>query len=178
VPLFAAVGWFRFVCSNGLIVGTTSATVRRRHSPPLEIGQIAAVLADGVAAAVEDPKSFALWSSTRISDANLARWVDGSVAEAWGPLAAARVYAIATTGVDGIPVRRRRNAPPHRWSLTEGTAVPGTDARCEDGSGVAQVLAWVATRRGDVAQRLQWRAQIRALMSHLVPASTSQGLLS
>jgi hypothetical protein len=173
VPLFAAVGWFRFVCSNGLIVGTTSATVRRRHSPPLEIGEIAAVLADGVAAAVEDPKSFALWSSTGISDANLAGWVDGPVAEAWGPLAAARVYAIATTGVDGIPVRRRRNAPPHRWSLTEGTAVPGTDARCEDGYAVAQVLAWVAARRGDVAQRLQWRAQIRTLMSHLVPAPAS-----
>ena len=25
VPLFAAVGWFRFVCSNGLVVGATSA---------------------------------------------------------------------------------------------------------------------------------------------------------
>ena len=104
-----------------------------------------------------------------ISGADLARWVDGPVAEAWGPLAAARVYAIATTGVDGIPVRRRRNASPHRWSLTEGTAVPGTDAPCEDGYAIAQVLAWVAARRGDMAQRPQWRAQIRALMSHLVP---------
>jgi hypothetical protein len=39
VPLFAAVGWFRFVCSNGLVVGTTSAKVRQRHSPPLEIDE-------------------------------------------------------------------------------------------------------------------------------------------
>jgi hypothetical protein len=173
VPLFAAVGWFRFVCSNGLIVGTASASVRQRHSPPLEIREISAVLAEGVAAAVEDPKSFALWSSTTISDADLVRWVDGPVAESWGPLAAARIYAIATTGLDGTPVRRTRNAPPHRWSLTDGVAVPGTDAPCEDGYAIAQALAWVAARRSDVAQRLQSRAEIRALMSRLVPASAS-----
>jgi hypothetical protein len=35
---------------------------------------------------------------------------------------------------------------------------------------IAQVLAWVAAQRGNVAQRLQWRGQIRILMSHLVPA--------
>ncbi len=40
VPLMAAVGWFRFVCSNGLVVGTTSAKVRQRHSSALNIHEI------------------------------------------------------------------------------------------------------------------------------------------
>lgn len=31
VPLFALVGWFRFVCRNGFVIGTTCARVRRRH---------------------------------------------------------------------------------------------------------------------------------------------------
>lgn len=170
VPLFAAVGWFRFVCSNGLLVGTTSASVRRRHVPPLEIGEISEVLADGMEAALQDPKSFTTWRSTRISSGELAEWVDGPVADSWGPMAAARVYEISTTGLDGKPAPSGKNAPPHAWFLSNGSRVPGTHAPCHDGYGIAQILAWVAAQRGDITQRLQWREQIRGLMSHLIPA--------
>jgi len=173
VPLFAAVGWFRFVCSNGLIVGTPSARVRQRHLPPLIIEDISAVLGEGVASAVQDPKSFDAWTRTKIHDKKLQEWVDGPVADAWGALAAARVHAIATSGCDGTPVRRTMNAPPHRWTLTDGVPVPGTNAPCQDGYAVAQVLAWIAARRNDVAQRLQWRAQIRTLITHLIPVQTT-----
>ena len=170
VPLFAVVGWFRFVCSNGLLVGTPSARVRQRHVPPLDIEDISTVLAEGVASAVQDPESFGLWSKKKIDGRTLVEWIDGPVAEAWGPLAAARVHAIATTGFDGTPVRRTRNAVPHEWTLKDGVPVPGADAPCQDGYAVAQVLAWIAARRNDMAQRLQWRAQIRTLMTHLIPA--------
>ena len=33
---------------------------------------------------------------------------------------------------------------------------------------IAQVLAWVAAQRANVAERLRWRGQIRGLMSHLL----------
>ena len=117
-------------------------------------------------------KSFATWRSTKVPRRDLEKWVDGPVADAWGPLAAARVYGISTTGVDGRPAQRFKGAVPHRWQLTEGLKVPGTDAPCDDGYEIAQVLAWVAAQRGNVAQRLQWRGQIRTLMSHLVPAQS------
>jgi len=168
VPLFAAVGWFRLVCSNGLLVGTTSAKVRQRHSPPLEIGEVSQVLAEGMESALQDRQSFATWRSTKIPRRNLEKWVDGPVANAWGPLAAARVYGISTTGVDGRPVQPFKRAAPHRWQLTEGLQVPGTHAPCEDGYEIAQVLAWVAAQRADVAQRLRWRGQIRGLLSDLL----------
>jgi hypothetical protein len=168
VPLFAAVGWFRFVCSNGLVVGTTSARVRQRHSPPLEIDEVSQVLAEGMESAVQDRKSFAAWRSTKIHRSDLEKWVDGPVADAWGPLAAARVYGISTTGVDGRPVQPFRRVAPHRWQRTEGPQVPGTHAPCGDGYEIAQVLAWVAAQRADVAQRLRWREQIRGLMSDLL----------
>ena len=168
VPLFAAVGWFRFICSNGLVVGTTSATARLRHSPPLQIDEVCEVLADGMESALQDRASFAAWRSSRVSRVCLEKWVDGSVADAWGPLAAARVYGISMTGVDGRPVRPSNRAAPHRWQLTEGQQVPGTHAPCEDGYQIAQVLAWVAAQRANVAERLRWRGQIRDLMSHLL----------
>ena len=121
VPLFAAVGWFRFVCSNGLVVGTTSAKVRQRHLPPLDIGEVSGVLADGMEAALSDETSFKRWRATKVPAADLVRWVDGPVADTWGPLAAARVYGISTTGCDGAPVKRFKKMAPHRWEMTRRT---------------------------------------------------------
>jgi hypothetical protein len=168
VPLFAAVGWFRFVCSNGLVVGTTSVKVRQRHSPPLEIDEVSQVLAEGMETALQDRTSFATWRSTKVPRSVLEKWVDGPVADTWGPLAAARVYGISMTGTDGRPVPPFKKVAPHRWQQTEGLQVPGTHAPCEDGYEIAQVLAWVAAQRADVTERLRWRGQIRSLMSHLL----------
>ena len=169
VPLFAAVGWFRFVCSNGLVVGTATARVRQKHSPPLNIDQISDVLAEGVIAATDDGATFASWRARKVTPDELMKWVDGPVADAWGPLAAARVYGIAATGNDGRPIPPRRKAPPHAWILSDGETVPGTHAPCGDAYEIAQVLAWIAASRGNIAQRLDWRAQIRPLMSWLTP---------
>jgi len=36
VPLFALLGWFRFVCSNGLVVGTTRAAFVNEIWPPCD----------------------------------------------------------------------------------------------------------------------------------------------
>lgn len=171
VPLFAAVGWFRFICSNGLIVGTTCASVRQRHSPALRIDEFSAVLATGVESAMQDRAAFLAWRSTAITDDRLAWWVDGPVASAWGPFAASRVYGIASTGYDGKPAMK--NVPPHERTLTKRFAVPGSSIPCSEAYGIAQALAWVAARRTDVAQRLQWRSEIQRLMNELVGAGTA-----
>jgi hypothetical protein len=171
VPLFAAVGWFRFICSNGLIVGTTCARVRQRHSPSLRIDEFAAVLATGVESATQDREAFLAWRSTPITDDRLAWWVDGAVAEAWGPFAASRVYGIASPGYDGKP--SMKNAPPHERTLTRRFVVPGNSAPRGDAYGIVQALAWVAARRPDVAERLQWRSEIQRLMNELVNPAAS-----
>jgi hypothetical protein len=170
VPLCAAVGWFRFVCSNGLIVGTTMAKVRIRHAPPLEIDEISEVLADGMRTAIADRESFHRWQSIAIDDSALAGFVDGPIARTWGPTAAARVYAISTFGIDGQPLPTRKAAP-HRWRIANGRPVPGTPAPCRDAYQIAQVLAWVSSRRDNFAKRLEWRDEIRGLMSELIPAA-------
>src|SRR5436190_3656471 len=170
VPLFAVVGWLRFVCSNGLVVGKVAARVRQKHLPPLAIEEISDVLAEGTECALADRKTFAQWGSIKIPVPNLQEWVDGPVAEAWGPLAAARVHGIALTGLDGTPVPPWKRAKPHTWSLAllDGQPVPGTTAPCADAYQMAQVLSWVASRRRNVAQRLQWRSQIHSLMGNLL----------
>jgi hypothetical protein len=99
--------------------------VRQRHSPPLEIDEISQVLAEGMESALQDRKSFATWRSTKIPRGDLEKWVDGPVADAWGPLAAARVYGISTTGI-----RRHRAHTGAR--LGRALQVGIADAGCYD----------------------------------------------
>jgi hypothetical protein len=80
------------------------------------------------------------------------------------------VYSISTCGLDGQPVPTRKT-PPHLWTVANCRDVPGTTAPCRDAYQVAQVLAWVSSRRDNVAKRLEWRDDISGLMSELVPAS-------
>ena len=44
----ALMGWFRFVCSNGLTIGVTQLEVRRRHVGNLTLDAVATVLQAGV----------------------------------------------------------------------------------------------------------------------------------
>jgi hypothetical protein len=167
VPFMAAIGWFRFVCHNGLVLGTTAAKIRRRHSTALKMGEVSAVLAEGLKAAIHEREIFETWEHTCVDDEALIAWVDGPVCAAWGPSAAARVYAVATDGYDGVP-EKTRGIPPHARVIKATQPVPGTSAPESDAYGVAQVLAWVASRRGNVAERLRWRGEIPQLMDDLL----------
>jgi hypothetical protein len=167
VPFFALLGWFRFVCSNGLVVGTTHASLRHHHRPPLRIDELEPVLTEGLAAAACDRERLAVSMRSCVSADTLRTWVDGPVANAWGPLAAARVHAIATRGLDGEPSRTPKRAPPHARVILHPKPVPGAEAPRRDAYGLAQALAWVAARRTDVAERVAWRGDIPRLLAQL-----------
>ena len=167
VPLFALVGWFRLVCTNGLIIGTTHASMRQNHRPPLRIADLEPVLADGLAAAAHDRALLTKSMARPVSAPALRRWVDGPVAMMWGPFAATRVHNIVISGFDGQPNRTPKGAPPHARGMANLKIVPGADAPCENAYGLAQALAWVAARRKEVAEQTAWRAQIPALMEQL-----------
>ena len=147
VPLVALLGSFRFVCSNGLVVGTTHASLCHRHRPPLRIDELEPVLTEGLVAAARDRERLTESMASRLTGDALRTWVDGPVANGWGAFAAARVHAIATTGLDGEPSRTPRAAPPHARKILNPRPVPGAEAPCTDAYGLAQALAWVAARR-------------------------------
>ena len=167
VPLFALLGWFRFVCSNGLIVGTTHASFRNHHRPSLQVDEFESVLTEGLVAATCDRERLTKAMASCVTQDALRTWVDGPVARAWGAFAAARVHAIATTGLDGEPSRTPKGVPPHAREILHPQPVPGAQAPCTDGYGLAQTLAWVAARRTDVAERVEWRGDIPKLMAQL-----------
>lgn len=169
VPLFAVMGWFRFVCRNGLVVGTTHARMRQQHRTSLHIEELEPLLKEGLEAAACERDSLTALNARPVSAEQLRDWVDGPLARAWGHFNAARVYSIARLGMDGEPTRAPRLALPHERRMLSPMPVPGARVPGEDAYAVAQALSWVASRRLNVAESLAWRCQIPELLAQLSP---------
>lgn len=172
VPLFALLGWFRLVCSNGLVLGTAAARIWKKHTPALDTREFVMLLQDGVVAAGLDRAGLRAWQSVPVGDRVLVPWIDGPVAAAWGALAAGRVYCIARTGYDATPLCRFEKVRPHEREFGDpAVRVPGAPERSRTIFDVVQALSWVASSRNDFQQRIDWRAQIPALARGLAGAS-------
>jgi hypothetical protein len=69
--------------------------------------------------------------------------------------------------MDGDPDPGERRVPPQFRRILNPTPVPGAQSGSDDAYSVAQALAWVAARRGDVAEQGAGRDRIPELLAHL-----------
>lgn len=166
------LGWFRFICGNGLVVGTARLDQRFVHNEFLELPDLKRLLKEGLESAEHERTSFVEWLRTEIERACLTKWIDGPLREKWGPLVAARVYLICETGQDGNFAKPGEQAPPHRKRMIQTCSVPGAPKKAENAYHVAQALAWVARSRRDIQDQLEWMLTIPHLMKALLSAST------
>jgi hypothetical protein len=162
------LGWYRFVCGNGLVVGTSRLDQRFVHNEYLKLPDMTGVLTDGLEAAKEERASLTTWIRSRIEESRLDKWLDGLLCEKWGPLAAARVHLICTTGYDGRFAKQGEKAPPHRKGMIQTGHVPGSPSRAENAYHVAQALAWVARSKKDIHDQLDCMVEIPKLMKALL----------
>ena len=166
----ALMGWFRFVCSNGLIIGVTRSDMRRRHVGDLTLDDVAAVLRAGVAECETEKKNFRLWQRTGVDSANLEQWIDDDLRRAWGFKAATRAFRIATTGHDVKITGSYKGHSPTTIPVTPGESVAGAAERCRTLFDLSQVLAWLARDRADIQEQLSWREQISGLLKPFIPS--------
>jgi hypothetical protein len=110
--LMAVAGWLRFVCSNGLIIGTALIQLRQQHRQQLEVEEIGRLVGEAIKSAQNDRDRFAHWMSTRLEESALVPWVDEEVRSLWGVRAAVRVLGIATEGWDVEPLGARIDRTP------------------------------------------------------------------
>jgi hypothetical protein len=164
----AVLGWFRFVCSNGLIVGTATSSLRSRHDERLEVEDIASVFREGLVQATGEREMYRKWVRTTVGQAAIRGWIDGSVAKEWGKKAAARAYHIIETGYDAKFVKPFERARPSERAVEHGSRVPGCVVPARNAFAVSQALAWLAKERRDVEEQLEWSRQIRDLMKDLL----------
>lgn len=159
------LGWFRFVCSNGMVVGVTLGKTRLAHKPGADLGALFTPLKDQLAVVENEQATLAAWTSTRVSQSDLRTWVDGPVATRWNSLAAARAWHISQTGLDARFVPPFEKTVPSKRKVELLGVVPGTPDRAETVYDVAQALSYVASRRRDVEEAEAFQRDIGPLLS-------------
>jgi hypothetical protein len=163
----ALMGWFRFVCSNGLVVGVTQSDVKRRHIGDLSPADVGRVLASGLAQAGTEKENFRQWRARAVNPAALTAWVDQHVRELWGFKAATRAYRIARSGHDAKITGQSKGRTPTSIETVALARVPGSPAQSRNLVELSQVLAWLAKERRDVQEQVEWREQIPALLERI-----------
>lgn len=166
--LMVVAGWLRFVCSNGLILGTALMRLRQQHRQQLQIEELGRLLREAIESVDEDQNTVARWREMRITDGDLAEWVDEDVKQKWGIKAGVRVLAIASTGWDGDPKGDLKNKRPSDVGVERTVEVPGIVPPVKDAFGLSQALTWVAGQRSELQEDLEWRGHVPELMQLLL----------
>jgi Domain of unknown function (DUF932) len=164
-------GWFRFVCSNGLVIGKSLLEVRDVHNPSLDLVKIEEAIAKAILHGRKDRERLTHWQNCRVDKKDVAAWVDGTVADCWGKKAACRVFHICDSGRDmepdpfvagspsAVPAEKLRSRLP--------STVPGAVIPAQNRYDVSQALSWVATQRTNPEKRVELQAQIAGLVEQL-----------
>lgn len=164
-------GWFRFVCSNGLVIGESLLEVRDIHNPSLDLIKIEEAIAKAVLQGKLDQERLARWRDCQVDKKEIAAWVDDAVAERWGKKAACRVFHICDSGRDMEPdpfVKGSPSAIPAEMLHPQlSDTVPRAVIPAQNLYDVSQALSWVATRRNNPEQRVEWQVQIAGLIEKL-----------
>jgi len=159
-------GWFRLVCSNGMMFGLKESRLRRKHVQSLDPADIATYLKEQLDQRSEEQSMYERWFRVSVEPPGLIDWIDERVAKEWGPHAAARVWNIVTRGFDG-DVEQARDVKPHDLKVKDATPVPGSGAPVKNLFHVSQALSWIAGTRNTIPERLDYVKAIPRLMEPL-----------
>jgi hypothetical protein len=166
--LTVMMGWFSFVCKNGLIVGTSRLSQRLIHNEFLELPNLPKVLKAGIRLAEKEKSAYDEWIQTPVSDGQLISWIDGPLCKNWGVLAAARTFLICKCGQDGRFATPFEEGSPHEKRMKLTIPVPGAPKKATNAYSVCQALAWVAKERRDLQEQVDGMRQIPELMRKLI----------
>lgn len=166
----AVIGWLRFVCLNGMIIGVADSYYRRRHNQYMELSDIAAILKGGIEATTRERDVYRTWMTKSVSEEKLMKWVNGPLAKSWGVKAAARTWHIARSGRDAKLVDPFEKGKPTDKSYELLTKVPGAVLPGNTVFAVSQALSWLAKERRDVQEQLEWKQQAGELVNTLLKA--------
>ena len=162
----ASLLWFRQVCSNGLkIQKTYRSTIRHGESATPDL--VFAPIADQLLKSEVMGRTFEAWSARSVDLSRIRTWIDEDVSEAWGKLAAARLWSIATTGHDAEFSPPFASLQASRRKVKPTIEVPGSPSTSRTLYDVAQAASWIASRRTSFEEAQAMQQQIETLVSRL-----------
>ena len=98
--LVILLGWLRFVCSNGLVIGETKAELKDIHNEYMDLEKIPGIIASGLGYVQQDLKRISWWESKPLNEEQFKPWVNKTLTDKWNKKSACRVFHICESGVD------------------------------------------------------------------------------
>jgi Domain of unknown function (DUF932) len=159
-------GWFRFVCSNGLVIGETKIEIKERHGQSLDITSIPERIRPVLESVKADRARMKQWEVDIVSIENIMTWTDTKLSEAWGKRAAARVFHICESGKD-VEIEDFAPGTATQKPVRYLNPVPGSPERSKTKYDVSQALSFVATLRKNAEERVTRQTDIPSLLADL-----------
>jgi len=160
----ALLGWLRFVCENGMIVGITRSHLRFLHTDSLDINAVRQVVIEGIRYAEEEKRRFTEWLGHRLEIEEHKDWINGFFKDKWGVKAAARFYHIARTGKDAVFKNSFEKALPTEKHMKPAKTVPGSTVPVNNAFAMSQILSWLAKEHRDIQEQLRYTREIPDIM--------------
>jgi len=160
-------GWFRFVCSNGLVIGETKTEIRAIHNENLDLEKIPKAISDAMKLIDGDKARLKNWESKPVTDEKLKKWANNPLSNKWGKKAACRVFHICDSGHDVEFPDPFAPGEATEKPVKKLIRVPGSPEKAANLYDVSQAMSWVATSRNDTEERLIWQSNISAIISKL-----------
>lgn len=165
--LVILLGWFRFICANGMVISETKAALRDIHDEHLDLEAIPKIISAGLAKVNVDLKRMRRWETTLVTLPKFEGWVDSHLADQWGKKAACRILHICQSGADVELTNPFAGGKPSEKEIKSLNDVPGAPKPAKNLYDVCQALSWVATHRNSADERLDWQGRIPDLIENL-----------
>lgn len=161
------LGWLRLVCANGMVIGETMVELRDIHNQRLSLEPIPELIAKGLKKVEKEQARLRNWVATPINRHRVAPWANEDVTKKWGKKAACRVYHICTAGYDVDLDDPFAPGEATEKPVKRLDDVPGAKAPVSTLFDASQALSWVATRRNNPEERLDWQRSVPELIARL-----------
>lgn len=156
--------WFRFVCSNGLVIGETVEVLKDIHNRHLNLDRIPIMVREGMGFVQQDRDKLVAWQESEIEVNRLTSWFDNVLPNSWGKKSACRVFHICTSGFDVEYSDPFAKGAPTTKAVKQTERVPGSPVVAKNLYDLSQALSWVASRRVSTDERVDWQSQIPKLV--------------
>jgi hypothetical protein len=165
--LVILLGWWRFVCSNGMIIGETKTELRDIHNKNLDLKAIQWIIRESLKLVKGDVERISSWENHPVRSDLLQVWANKILCVQWNKKAACRVYHICTTGCDVEIIDPFAPGEATEKPVKPSRQVPGASVPAGNLFDVSQALSWVATGRNSAEEKVEWQSSIPGLIECL-----------
>lgn len=165
------LGWLRFACSNGLVIGETKAELKAIHNKQMDLSPIPDIIREGLGYVDKDQQRLVTWERSPVAASTVTTWTDTTMAKEWGKKAACRVFHICMSGWDVEYDDPFAKGAPTDKPVKPTERVPGSPETAQNLYDVSQALSWVASHRNNSEERVVWQSQIPTLIDGLATLS-------